>query len=140
MIPALLILGALLYFNLFQTIQYKNGALHYTMMTQKSYWDNFLDMTPPQSYWDNLVYPDYEAAKQGKYYTEKEIPLKLETQLGMRGWEYYDKLKDSIQSQPAYLDNILRNSKEGASLDSLIHIETMSVFNKVVDKYYMENP
>ncbi|RLD40007.1 MAG: hypothetical protein DRI83_00045 [Bacteroidetes bacterium] len=140
MIPALLILAALLYLNLFQATQNRNGALHYTMMTKKSYWDVFLDMTPPQSYWDNLVYPDYEAAKQGIYYSKTEIPYGLEKQLGMRGWQYLNKLKDSISNQPDRLEEIIRNNTKSAPIDSLIQIEAMSIFNKIIDNYYKEKP
>ena len=135
MIPALLILAALLYLNLFQATQNRNGALHYTMMTKKSYWDVFLDMTPPQSYWDNLVYPDYESAKQGIYYPKTEIPYGLEKQFGMRGWQYLNKLKDSISNQPDRLEEIIRNNAKSAPIDSLIHIEAMSIFNEIVNNY-----
>jgi hypothetical protein len=69
----LLLIAGTFYLNIFQVTQYKKGFLHYVMMSKESYWAVFLDMSPRQKYWDNLVYPDYEAAKEGRYYTENEM-------------------------------------------------------------------
>jgi hypothetical protein len=69
----LLLIAGTLYLNIFQVTQYKKGFLHYVMMSKESYWAVFLDMSPSQKYWNNLVYPDYEAAKEGRYYTENEM-------------------------------------------------------------------
>lgn len=53
--------------NTFQVIQYFNGAIHYVSMTKEAYWDSFGRLKPSDKYKDLLVFPDYEAAKEGRY-------------------------------------------------------------------------
>ena len=142
MLPAMLIIAATVYLNIFQTIQMRKGIMHDFMMTKKSYWYIFHNMqSPPRaSYWDNLVYPDYQAAKKGIYYPITEINLKVEKKLNMRGWEYMDQLRDSIANQPELIKEIIRRNKAGASLDSLINVEATTIFKEVVDRYNKEIP
>jgi len=63
------------FLNLFQTVQYFNGAIHYMAMTKESYWLTFLKLKPTKQYYNQLVWPDYESAKIGKYFTSKEITV-----------------------------------------------------------------
>ncbi len=131
----LLMLGAIVYLNIFQSMQYNKGYIHYMRMSKKSYWAVFLNMTPGQDYWDNLVRPDYVAAKKGEYYTETEIPYGLEKELGMTGREYITHLMDTISNQPEQLDEILRYKKKDISIDSLIYLEAIKRFEQIVEKY-----
>ncbi len=127
-IPIVLVITALLSLNIFQTLQYREKALHFVMMTKKSYWAVFLDRTPPQHYWDNLVYPDYEAARKGEYYTETEIPYGLEKQLGMRGYEYLRYLEDSLSEACSHgSDTVTKN---------LIEQKALEAFREKVHDYY----
>ena len=66
-IAPFLITAIFVYHNLFQIKQYMNGVLHYISMTKESYWDSFGRLTPSERYYDLLVFPDYEAAKEGRY-------------------------------------------------------------------------
>ena len=109
-------------------------------MSKVSYWATFMDMTPPQKYWDKLVYPDYNAAKQGIYYPETEIIWSLEDKLGMKGWQYVNVLKDSILNEPDSIKKILQSSDINISLDSLAYNEAMLEFRKIVEEHKKENP
>lgn len=136
----LLLLACTMYFTLFQLVQYKRGNLHNKAMSKVSYWATFMDMTPPQKYWDKLVYPDYNAAKQGIYYPETEIIWSLEDKLGMKGWQYVNVLKDSILNEPDSIKKILQSSDVNISLDSLAYNEAMLEFRKIVEEHKKENP
>lgn len=127
-LPLALIITALLCLNIFQTLQYRDKALHFVMMTKASYWAAFLDRSPPQRYWDNLVYPDYEAARRGEYYTETEIPYGLEKQLGMRGYEYLQHLEDSISANTS-----IDNDTVG---ETWIKQQALKSFRERVQAYY----
>lgn len=136
----LTIFALLTYLAVFQTFQYRKAAVHNKMMTKASYWESFLDMTPSQRYWNQLVYPDYDAARQGKYYTEKEIRYSLEQKLDMRGWDYVDMLKDSILNESDWVQEQLQAKVDEASLDSLAYEAAMVKFRQVVERHNRENP
>lgn len=57
----------LLGFNLFQTAQYRSGAIHWDGMTKESYWASFGILTiKDPAYWELIRPPDYDAAREGK--------------------------------------------------------------------------
>ena len=66
-IATLLITAVFVWHNLFQVKQYMNGAIHYVSMTKEAYWDSFGRLKPSAKFNDLLVFPDYEAAKEGRY-------------------------------------------------------------------------
>lgn len=53
----------LIFFNLFQTLQYYRGVIHYVSMTKDAYWSVFMKMKRPKNYNSLLEYPDYEGVK-----------------------------------------------------------------------------
>lgn len=66
-----LVLLSLLSFNLFNTYQYYNWAIHWDSMTKKAYWTSFLEVKMDEK--EQLIYknalqrPDYNGAlKNGK--------------------------------------------------------------------------
>jgi len=123
-IPILLIIAAIAFVNIFQIRQMKYGALHYVMMTKTSYWEVFLDMTPSKKYWDNLVFPDYDAAKEGRYYTQNEF-LELELiridRQRQKDVQYYI---DKIRNNPAFMDLVNEKAKRwGIPIDSVVLID-----------------
>ena len=59
----LLLFALLVWFNLFQTKQYKNGAIHYVSMTKGAYWETFLKSRPTQEFYDKLEFPDYKSVE-----------------------------------------------------------------------------
>jgi hypothetical protein len=139
-IPLLIIFAGLLYLNIFQTIQYRKGIIHNKMMTKQTYWLVFHDMsTPGGTYWDNLVFPDYNAAKYGIYYPETEIPHSLEKEFGMRGWQYLEKIKDSLLLHEGRYDSILM-ARPGTSIDSIAGEEALQIFRQIVKRHYEERP
>lgn len=133
----LLIIAALIYMSVFQTIQYRKGAINNKMMTRQTYWIVFLDMTPHQAYWDNLVFPDYDAAHDGIYFPETEIPYSLEKKFDMRGWQYLEKIKDSLVGIEGYWDEYIK-MEPNVSIDSLADEESKIIFRHIVKKHYEE--
>ncbi|MCB9196173.1 MAG: hypothetical protein H6598_08090 [Flavobacteriales bacterium] len=53
--------------NLFQTIQYRYGSIHYHGMTKRAYWLNFGTRDPLPGFYDIIDEPDYDKAKKGIY-------------------------------------------------------------------------
>lgn len=70
-VPGLLIIVAS--YNIFQTVQYHKGAIHYWWMNKEAYWETFLKIRPTRKYWHIIKFPDYQKARQGIY---KSIPTK----------------------------------------------------------------
>jgi len=132
----LLVFAAILFLNTFQTVQYKRGIIHYVMMTKRAYWTVFLSLEIPRIYWDFLVWPDYLSAKQGKYYTENEILLGLQNELGTDRRGYISNLVDTISNQQDQVNIILQNNKNtDISVDSLIYLEAAKRFDQIVKDY-----
>lgn len=57
--------AAVAWLSFFHYKQYKHKAIHYEAMTREAYFDSFGHKYPSQRFQDLLVFPDYEAAKQG---------------------------------------------------------------------------
>lgn len=51
--------------NIFQTLQYQKGAIHFDSMTREAYWESFGKIHPYHEYYDLLEPPNYNAAKKG---------------------------------------------------------------------------
>jgi len=50
--------------NLFETTQYRNGAIHFANMTKEAYWSTFGKLKPKGNFYDLLKEPPYEEVKQ----------------------------------------------------------------------------
>ncbi len=59
----LALFAVLVWFNLFQTKQYKHNAIHFVSMTKGAYWESFLKTRPTQEFYDKLEYPDYKSVE-----------------------------------------------------------------------------
>lgn len=66
-IATFIIAAVFLWHNVFQLRQYYSGAIHYVSMTKEAYWESFGKLQPSGRFDDLLVFPDYEAAKEGRY-------------------------------------------------------------------------
>ncbi len=69
--PIFGLLVVLIWFNYFQTQQYRSMAIHYWWMNKEAYWETFLKRRPTERYWELITIPDYEKARQGIY-----VPVK----------------------------------------------------------------
>ena len=54
-------------FNLFQTRQYVNNAIHWWWMNRDAYRETFLKLHPTERYWSLITIPDHDLARQGVY-------------------------------------------------------------------------
>ena len=63
------LIGLLALYNLFQTRQYNNMAIHWWWMNKNAYWETFLKQKPTKKYWELITYPDYPNARKGIYET-----------------------------------------------------------------------
>ncbi len=52
--------------NLFQTMQYRRGIIHWDSMTQETYWLILGEINYPPGYSESLKTPDYDGAKKGE--------------------------------------------------------------------------
>lgn len=64
-IIVIVVFAAVTYLSFFHYKQYKHQAIHYEAMSAKAYFDSFGHKYPSQRFNSLLVFPDYEAAKQG---------------------------------------------------------------------------
>ncbi len=65
--PVMGLMAILLFYNLFQTRQYVNNAIHWWWMNREAYAETFLRLHPTERFWDLITLPDHELARQGIY-------------------------------------------------------------------------
>jgi hypothetical protein len=64
---ALFLTLGLVALNLFQTAQYRTGAIHWDGMTKDAYWASFGTLKiKEESYWELINSPDYDKAREGE--------------------------------------------------------------------------
>jgi hypothetical protein len=68
----------LLLFNLFQTRQYVNNAIHWWWMNREAYRETFLRLYPTERYWKLITFPDHDLARQGIYREVHQEPAEPE--------------------------------------------------------------
>lgn len=82
MLLRIILLGAmslLLFYNLFQTRQYVNNAIHWWWMNPEAYRETFLKLHPTGRFWELVTIPDHDLARQGIYReVSPELQLKDE--------------------------------------------------------------
>ncbi len=62
-----LFVSVMVYHNMFQTKQYRRGAIHFVAMSKEAYWDSFLHLHPSDTFKYLLRFPDYPKAEKGIY-------------------------------------------------------------------------
>ncbi|MBN2175766.1 MAG: hypothetical protein JW731_16670 [Bacteroidales bacterium] len=118
------IVVVLVFFNIFQTIQYYNNAIHYMAMTKESYWSSFMKFHPTQKYYKQLVWPDYDSAKIGKYYPSSEMTIGEKWRLLA---DTLENREDSIQYFKIQIkkDTNLLNQVKQKAIERSISLEQM---------------
>jgi len=61
-----IVVGFLLWLNLFQTRQYGTSLLHWDSMSKEVYWAIWGKQSWPENYEKMLIHPDYDKAKKGE--------------------------------------------------------------------------
>lgn len=115
--------------NLFQLQQYENSAIHYVSMTKEAYWDSFGRLNPSPNFNDLLVFPDYDAAKEGRY---PEPIVRIHNKNTLKTIEFY---KSQIRNSP----DLMKQEEEKArvkniSIDSSISLDAKWLFEKNKDE------
>lgn len=111
--------------NIFQVIQYRNGAIHYAMMTKEAYWSSFLKVYPETEFWELITWPDYEGAKKGEY--KENRPVIFDRSTYEKEIEYYEnRLRNSEDLQPMLKE---KAEKWGISIDSVIKMDAIWLYN-----------
>jgi hypothetical protein len=131
-IPYIVIVGAFVWFNFFQTKQYINGAISWGGMTKAAYWDSFLRKYPSKAFWNKLRFPNRENALKGIYYIDdltveelnnqnkKTEPQKKEINLEERE-EYIRNLDKYIRSREKWFNEMKEKAaRKGITVDSAI--------------------
>lgn len=67
------LLSVLVLFSIFQTIQYKYQAIHFSEMSKASYWHTFGKVKPDKDFFDLLEPLDYASMIRGEYATKPKI-------------------------------------------------------------------
>jgi hypothetical protein len=60
-----IVIACFIALSLFQSTQYRLGAIHYDSMTKKAYWTTFLKLHPTDEFTRELVHPDTEKSLNG---------------------------------------------------------------------------
>ncbi len=138
----LIFLAGAVYLNVFQVRQYKRGFLHYVSMSKASYWAVFHSFSPDRNYWNNLVFPDYPAARSGKYYTENEITELERREAEALKAERIREFEEKIRNNPAYMFLIEEKaSRWDISIDSVIKMDAGWLYRDRYEKKKSgENP
>jgi hypothetical protein len=135
-ITVIFITGLFVWHNLFQLVQYHNGAIHYVSMTKEAYWDSFMHKHPSPRLKFLLAFPDYESAKTGKYptpvidqrYTGKltkdEILIKIQQEITL------ELESDSVKN----IEWIDKAKNEGISYESLIKQQAANRMEEQINK------
>jgi hypothetical protein len=127
-VPGLLIIVAS--YNIFQTVQYHKGAIHYWWMNKEAYWETFLKLKPTEKYWHIIKFPDYEKARNGIY---KSIPTRhKKAEFSEKELIKYIRKELTI---PQY-DSLLAKGSN-AKIDSIIHKHAVElVEDNKAEKYF----
>ncbi|MBN1251053.1 MAG: hypothetical protein JXR51_07400 [Bacteroidales bacterium] len=128
------------FFNLFQTRQYKNGAIHYWWMTKEAYWETFLKINPTCKYLKIHLIPDYEKARQGIYIAipehdkNSEITDSMLVERIIKDYKKNYLLIDSLKSISLKTDSILKNY----AFELIKNKKAENYFNQLKIDYYMQ--
>jgi len=113
----LILISAFISLNIFQSVQFSEGLIHWESMTKASYWNNFLQQRASQLYYWNLRKPDHEAAIKGQNVVtspkEKEV-FKLDKSIYISSKEMFD-FHDTLSlsgSNRFYLKAWIKNAED----------------------------
>jgi hypothetical protein len=134
-ILGLLLILVLIFYNQFQTQQYRRGSIHYWWMNKEAYFETFLKLKPTCKYWKIITIPDYDKARQGIYITrashDKSSEIKDSTLIK-------EIIKDMIKTKPAITyENAVIDSLYVAQAQNIIdHHEAGEYFKRLKIQYY----
>jgi hypothetical protein len=142
-VPYVLIVAALVWFNLFQTKQYYNGAISWMGMTKEAYWDSFLRRYPSSEFWDMLRFPDPSMARKGIYYqgdltldelypvNKSNMPNDGQSMESEKRERYIRNTDKFIRKDKAWFKQMQQKAaRDGISVDSAIRRDAIWLYEK----------
>ncbi len=125
-----ILISTLIFFNQFQTQQYRRGAIHYWWMNKEAYFETFLKLNPTCKYWRIILIPDYEKAREGIYVS---IPVREKNS------EISDSLlKSEIISELIKNDDTLNKSYDSKN-DTILSSKADQIINSHQAGKYFKN-
>jgi hypothetical protein len=124
----LTIISLLIWFNFFQTRQYRYGAINWTAMTKEAYWDSFLRKYPSKQFNSLLRFPNRANALKGIYYKddltwEQAVPSKSDKAPAQEAVP---------ETREQYIDRFIRNVYQYPDWHK-IFVEKAAKFNVPID-------
>jgi hypothetical protein len=137
----IIILGALLWFNLFQTRQYSRGAINWVGMTKEAYWEVFLKKYPTKEFYDMLRFPVRDSAVKGIYYKGDETWEQIHAaEMARRNRidtitdereRYIKNFGKTVRMYDEWFKQIKEKAaRNGISIDSMIRNDAIWLYNK----------
>jgi len=124
------IIVLLIGFNLFQSKQYENGAIHWANMTKEAYWSTFLKLHPDEGFWELLKEYDRKEAMKGNYIEQSHTKFTYSKNNTLRQIEHY------LRQNRDLLKEIDRKAHDrNISIDSMIKIDVNWIY---YNKYLKE--
>lgn len=134
----LVIIGAYLSLNVFQTHQYYTGAIHWGSMTRAAYWESFLRKKPSGDFKGLLKHPDYELAKKGisgfsHFEKPQGIPVERMDTTGRAA--FIREAENVIRNDTAWYNLVLKKSAgKKMSVEEVIQEEALWVWKQKQEK------
>ncbi len=138
----LILIGAFISLNVFQTYQYYTGAIHWDSMTREAYWDSFLRKDPSVTFKSLLKHPDHALAKKGitgftKYGKGQSHSSGTSDTTGMAAFIKHAEL--TIRNDSAWYELVLTKSiKRNKPVEEILHEEALWIWNKKKEKAVTE--
>jgi len=126
----------LIFYNLFQTRQYVNNAIHWWWMNPETYRETFLKLHPTGRFWELVTIPDHDLARQGIYKAiAPEQQLKDEKDDWRRSpsdQELIIWIMESMENEPGLLDSLHSLPRyDGADTGEMLENEAAGRFESI---------
>jgi 4-amino-4-deoxy-L-arabinose transferase-like glycosyltransferase len=127
---ASIFLIVLIFYNQFQTQQYRKGSIHFWWMNKEAYFETFLTLKPTCKYWKIILIPDYEKARQGIY-------------VAIPSHDKYAEITDSAL-RVSIIEDLLKeehltHTSKNSYIDSTIIVQAQTIIDKrQAGKYFKQ--
>jgi hypothetical protein len=121
-LPAVLFAFIFLVLNLFQTAQYKTGAIHNSSMTKRAYWETFLKLYPTTRFYNVTQEYDVDKAFHGIY--EELLPLDQDRE------RFIIKTEKDIRANEPWMKQMREKAGQRVPVDTVIHRDAVWIWEQ----------